>query len=355
MKPELTPHFDVFIHGVPNMHEYDREDINFVKFYSGNPNPVETELRLEIRKLGDTRYCYYHYLRHKNIIGYNGRTDSFFGLSLRFNIYYCDALCIYKILDLAFNAYASNLLFKQEGINLKYTIPNFDDKSATDKISKLKESTTRLIQLIFSNASPEKFIQLSSFSIRNEKLPKYYLYDCRNNNLLTTLKQYGNLVISPYFQSESESKLRVAHQNELQSLYNQNQQLKLQYENSLQDFKNKQETELQSERSKYKKLKQEIEQKNKEINGLKDKIKQYTDKIQTIYQLIEPFISIKSNQASGQSSEVPFMFEEKEPYTPHKHKNRHSPFPSQPRHFLLLLVAIFLILFLIVMLLIILL
>lgn len=329
MKQELTLHFEVIIHGVPQMHECDSEDKNIQKFYSDNLNPVETELRLEIRKLGDTPYCYYHYLVYKNIISYSGRPKSFFGLSLRLNMYYWDALCIYKILDLAFNAYVLNRLLKPENSNLKYTIPSFfNDKSTPHKmISELKESTNRLIQQILSGSSREKFILLDSFPIKSEKAPKYYLYDCHNNKLLTELKQYGNLIISPYFQSESESKLRSAHQNELQRLYEQNQKLKQQYDNSLQELKNKQESELQSEKSNSKKLKQEIEQKNKELNGLKDKIKQYKDKYQAIYQLIEPFISIKSNKASG-PSEVSAIFEEKEPYTPHKHKNRHRLFPS---------------------------
>ena len=40
-------------------------------------------------------YAYYSYLRYKNMIGAGGRPGSYFGLTLRLDMYYQDVMLIY--------------------------------------------------------------------------------------------------------------------------------------------------------------------------------------------------------------------------------------------------------------------
>lgn len=186
---------DLFIYGTPLGADFwgKKEDkIYFDALYDGSSD--KQKLLIQTRILNGTPYCYYNYLVYENVVDNNGRSGSFFGMSLRFNAYCNDVTALYRILDTVFNMSVVGNILEFNKSKLRYIVSDF--ASASKTINQIETITFQFIQHAFSANS---FSSLAGFSGGTKKCPIFNLYDCTNDNILSAIKQYGKLAISPFY------------------------------------------------------------------------------------------------------------------------------------------------------------
>ena len=87
---------ELFIHGVPKGQKIwgkAENDLAYIQnFYTQNND--ETKFLVEIRSTKDTTFCYYSYLKYNNVVASDGRAGSYFGMTLRFDVYCADIVTI---------------------------------------------------------------------------------------------------------------------------------------------------------------------------------------------------------------------------------------------------------------------
>ena len=89
---------EFFIYGAPKGNSYngkEEEKRYFDSMYNGSSKI--NEIQIEIRKSGASQkmYCYYNYLIRQNVVDKDGRPGSFFGFSLRSDVYWVNFHNIY--------------------------------------------------------------------------------------------------------------------------------------------------------------------------------------------------------------------------------------------------------------------
>ena len=122
---------EILIHGVPDGQDYygiKEEQTNMGLFYDKSPESVK--FVIETKKQGNSAYTYYSFLRYKGMIGAGGRPGSYFGLTLRLDKYYQDAIHIYNLMDIVFKRYIVGTLLVPSGDGYKYAVTNFAIKKA---------------------------------------------------------------------------------------------------------------------------------------------------------------------------------------------------------------------------------
>ena len=140
---------EVFFHGVPSGQDYygiTEEWANVELFYDGSTESIK--FVIETKKQGGKNYTYYTYLRY-GLMGFGGRSGSYFGLTLRFDQYYPDIIHIYNLLEIVFKRNIVGTLLIPAGDAYKYTLNNFSQK-ATD----VNQAQQSLIQLVLTTCSP---------------------------------------------------------------------------------------------------------------------------------------------------------------------------------------------------------
>ena len=89
---------------------------------------TDNKLMVDVRKEADGKsYCYYNYLINKDVLDVDGRSGSYFCLSLRVDEYCIDIQGMYRLLDMTYHNYVKKDILKVEGTKLQYTASNFKD------------------------------------------------------------------------------------------------------------------------------------------------------------------------------------------------------------------------------------
>ena len=208
---------ELFVHGTPLGADFwgKKEDKNyFVPFYNGSSD--ELKFLIQIRPLNGKPYCYYNYMVYKDVICNNGRSGGYFGISLRFDAYCNDAMTLYRILDTIYNVYVLGKILKADKSKLRYTTQNFE--SVSGYLKNIEDTALQLVQKAFVN---ESFVGLNGFSTGNGNDSVRNLYDCTNESILSTIRQYGKIAISPYYPSDKEKALQKECETRIQTLQKQ--------------------------------------------------------------------------------------------------------------------------------------
>lgn len=278
---------ELFVHGVPSGEGFwgKEDDRNyFGTFYDHSSDDVK--LLIQTRTLKGKSYCYYNYLVYKtagsqvpNVVANDGRDGSYFGITLRFDAYCKDFANMYRILDTVFNVYVMGSLLKMEKTKLKYTTPDFT--SVSNVLDGIEKSIIQLIQNAFSNDS---FVRLDGFATSGGNCPTRNLYDCTLENVMSAVKQYSRVAISPYFQSSKEATIQQEHNSQIQNIQQQ-------YENRLKEVsdvyakeKNEISSSLDSANRKISHLQNEIRSKDADISQLENNCSNLQLKIQNVGQ-----------------------------------------------------------------------
>ena len=178
----MNVEFELFIYGVPKGQSFCGKKVEkgyFDSMYDSSQK--EDMMQIEIRRSADHNlYCYYNYLIYKNVVDSDGRAGSFFGITLRWNVYCKDIMNIYRILDTVYNVYIKNLYLKENNGKIQYIVNDFNNE---EKIKLVNDFVASLINMTFSNAR-ESFVLLDSFSnLSYSQIPSVNLYDFSDEDL----------------------------------------------------------------------------------------------------------------------------------------------------------------------------
>lgn len=273
---------EVFIYGTPigNSFYGKKEEKNyFDTLYNSREN--QNFLLVNIRKAEDNNiYCYYNYLIYQKVIGKEGRSGSFFGITLRLDAYCMDIKNIYGILNTTYNTYIKGELFESIGESLKYIVNDFSD---TSKMEIIKKTVEDLFSKTFKGKVNTCFTNIdNTFALRGDNTYKINLYDFPDDSILQFIKETGKYYISPYYPTQEISKVKQQYDKQLKVIQQQHEsEKKVVLEKNI-----KLQSSLTESRDKEKSLQFKIDQKNKEIQQLENKLNNF-GQIKEIDSLIE--------------------------------------------------------------------
>ena len=275
---------ELLIHGVPDGQKFfgiKEEQTNMGLFYDNSIESVK--FVIETKKQGNTAYTYYSYLRYKGLIEAGGRTGGYFGMTLRIDKYYQDAIHIYNLLDILFKRYIVGTILTPSGGGYKYIVTNFATK--TEDIDRLQQG---LIQLIQDTCISEKFLDIDASFIHPITLAaKGNITDVTEGSILTYIKKYSKVVLSPDYESNMEKeykqKLRKAEGLGGDIITQKDKKIEEQ-DKTIKSL----ETQIVTRQKRIKALEEETKQKDDEIQSLRKK----GDLAQLINKLKEPITSL---------------------------------------------------------------
>lgn len=215
---------ELFIHGVPNGEGFwgKEDDRNyFGTFYDHSTD--EVKFLIQNRASKGKLYCYYNYLVYKtvgsktpNVVAYDGRDGSYFGLSLRLDAYCKDVMNMYRILDTIYNIYVCGSLLKMEKSKLKYTFSDFANVE-----TKLKTIEAETIKLIQNGFYADSFMPLDGFATGSGNASVFNLYELTTADAMQVMKQSGKIMVSPYYPTMREKKIQQQHDSQIENLRQQ--------------------------------------------------------------------------------------------------------------------------------------
>ncbi len=196
---------EILIHGVPDGQKYygtKEEQTNMGLFYDNSMESVK--FVVETKKQGSTAFVYYSYLRYKGMIEAGGRLGGYFGLTLRLDKYYQDAIHIYNLLEIVFKRYIVGSLLTPSGEGYKYTVPDFASKA-----SDIAQMQQAFIQLIQATCAPNKFLDIdASFIHPISAVPSANIADVSDAAILASIKKYSKVALSPDYELNIEKEYK---------------------------------------------------------------------------------------------------------------------------------------------------
>lgn len=283
---------DLFFHGVPSGESFwgktDDKDY-FSTFYDGGTDIVK--FLIQCRSVNGKQYCYYNYLLYNNIVSNNGRPGSHFDMSLRFDAYCKDFANVYRILDLLFNTMVKGDILTSVQDKLKYSLSDF---ASVD--SKLNNIQNKAIEIISSSFKGDSFITLSGFSVSDGNFPILNLYDCNNDTVLSALKKYGKIALSPYYVTRREQELKKQCESSIVNFQKQCDTTIREKEHSFETERINYNHNLSSAKQEMVRLQSEVEQKDKQIVELRhnnDELNAQIKKIGQVKKINEIVDSLK--------------------------------------------------------------
>ncbi len=268
---------EIYLHGVPDGQDYfgiKEEQTNAGLFYDNSTESVK--LVVETKKNGDKAYTYYTYLRYKGIVGSGGRPGSYFGITLRLDMYYQDVIHIYTLLEIVFKKYIIGTLLAQSGDTYKYMVPSFSVKKA--EIEQLQQG---MIQLIQSTCVFSKFTNIDdSFIHPATNVATCNIADISDSSMLSAIKKYSKVALSPDY------KLNLAkeYEKKIQEAEGKGGNIVVEKEKIINSLN----ATISSQNSKIAKLEQDIKSKENELAQNKQRI----DVKQTVETIKEPIIKL---------------------------------------------------------------
>lgn len=226
---------EIFVHGVPYGESFwgkDNDDRDYFGVFYDQSCSDRVKFFIQTRSYKGKTYCYYNYLVYKDVIANDGRSGSYFGLSIRLDAYCKDFMSIYKMLDIVFSAYVLNKILKVNNGKYTYLISKF--KSELDIMESIYDETLRLFKSMLVGDS---FCNFEGFNLGGDKLLKGNLYEMTIDSVEKTLRQYGCIAISPYYQTNKEKNITQQYDIKLQ-------ETKQQYEDRLKADSDAKEQEL---------------------------------------------------------------------------------------------------------------
>lgn len=246
---------ELFIYGVPYGEGFwgKEEDRKYFGSFYNTQATDKVRFLVQVRESEGKPYCYYNYLVYKDVLDNDGRSGSYFGISLRIGAYCKDVANMYRILDTVFNVHVTGKLLKADRTKLKYAVSDFADAGRV--LEDIKDNTLHLLRAAFSN---ESFTSLDGFATGGSNCPTYNLYDCTAESMMPVIRQYGKAVISPYYPNERETAACRKYEIQIQADANARAR-----------EKDEMRTSLSSTIEKVGQLEKEISRKDGEIDKLK--------------------------------------------------------------------------------------
>ncbi len=323
---------ELFIHGVPSGESFwgKNEDKNFFEtFYDQCAD--EVKFVVQTRPSNGKLYCYYSYLVYKNVISYEGRSGSYFGMSLRLDAYCVELANIYRILDLIFNTRIKDNILIFANDKLKYSVTDF--ASVDSKLLGIQQEIYNYIGTAFTKNS---FKELKVFPTASNDCPILNLYDCSSENVLSAVRQYGKIAISPYYQRKSEKELERKCEEKIQSTLHQCDAMLKEKELLIEKERVENNDKLSNANNQISSLNTELNQKKLQIDELQKKNSELNTRIQNfgknkrIAELVGTLKQPVNELAQTLNKLVPESTSSNQVYQPNQLKSHKHPKPQTP-------------------------
>jgi len=257
---------ELYIHGNPEGFDYIgpsvEKDSFFQRFYNKNKS-VEKVFFIE----NGSQQCYYTYLLSKNVYDKTGRPNAYFGITIRLDSYYYNALHFFSLLDTLCNKWVLGKILKVEESKIQYLTskisPDIFDYIQKELVDWLKQ------------ADENQFSAVPKVQRGSNKMVSLNLLDCSIEYVNRCFKEYGIVSISREYQSirdkEYEKNILTANQqwtsqlNELQAKYDEENKKTKELEKSVSSLQG----QLSLAKSDLEKKSEEIKKRLEELENLK--------------------------------------------------------------------------------------
>lgn len=203
---------EVFLHGTPKGYSFigKSDEFSYCSTFYTNQNENE-KLVLELRNIGNTTFCYYTYIKSKNVNSADSRPGVYIALTVRLDYYCRDTIAMYIILKAIYKKHVVGNFVQEVDDTTKYIV-----ESLSSKEGELDNMMRTLVQLLSLQIHSSEFAK-----IRFEKIPsqngtvQLSLLDCSNDSVLNGIKKSGKVSISTSYPSARERNLRVELEKEI--------------------------------------------------------------------------------------------------------------------------------------------
>lgn len=207
---------NLFVHGVPMGQKTwgpKGEDKDYISKFYGPKWSAPEFMKVDIMNYGGQTYCYYTFFKGQNVCASDGRTGSYFALTLRMNAFYCDVQNLYGILKAAYEKMCVGLCVRENNNVTKYLVSDFQNVD-----SKLKDVESHILKYIGEFSINEDIVNLSGFPANTQNsMSGINLHECTKPVALNYGKKYGTLMVSPYFLSATAAKTVAAYKTEIET------------------------------------------------------------------------------------------------------------------------------------------
>lgn len=203
---------EVFLHGKPKGYSFigKSDEFSYCSTFYTNQNEEE-KLVIELRNIGNTTFCYFTYIKSKNVNDADSRPGGYIALTIRLDHYCRDTIALYFILKAIYKKHVVGNFVQEVGDTTKYIVENLSAKEG-----ELDNIMRTLIQLLSLQIPSSEFAK-----IRFEKIPnqngtvQLSLLDCSNDSVLNGIKKSGKVSVSMSYPSVRERNLRHELEKEM--------------------------------------------------------------------------------------------------------------------------------------------
>ncbi len=185
---------ELFIHGVPNgqkIYGISEEKTYFTTFYNVSKKEFQgaPKFLIEIRNLNETNYCYYSFLNYNNVSACDGRSGSYFGMTIRLNEFCNDPYRVFGLLYVLYRKYVAGVLFDID--TNKFLVSEFKK----EHIQPIEKSLNELFTKCFSskdfiNIQDEVFKNQGEFTINWSDFTSINIGDCISKGRVLVATDY---------------------------------------------------------------------------------------------------------------------------------------------------------------------
>ena len=205
----------LFVHGVPMGQKIwgpQGDDNRYLASFYGPKWEVPEVMIVEAMSFGNINYCYYSFVKGKNVYDSQGRAGSYFALTLRINAYYSDIQNVYNILKATYGKMCVGLCIDETNDKTKFLLADFQNVD-----SKFKEIENHILNYISEFSIDSDIVPLNGFALNGKgAVFNLNMHECSSSVAIDILKKNGKLMVSPFFLSSSASKKVAQYQEEMQ-------------------------------------------------------------------------------------------------------------------------------------------
>ena len=199
---------EFFMHGVPKKGQEwwgKDDDISYLQsFYARSEK--EDGFLIELRRIDNKNYCYYSFLKYKDIVSYENRSGSYFGITVRFDAYCLDVVRLYRIFESLYKNYILGEFLSIDG--KKYITSGFDDS----KVNFLYEQFKKLMGLTFQDKDFVDIPQQQLMAKGGIYMINPNDYDCRTEQMIPEIQRLifgaARIIISPAYPTFKEAEIQ---------------------------------------------------------------------------------------------------------------------------------------------------
>lgn len=213
---------DIYIHGVPNGQRTwgtDDHDPVITQFY-GAGNEEQTKFVAEVRKSGKQNFCYYSILKYKNVLDEkNGRSGSYFGLTIRLDMVCTKTKAMFHILEMVYENAVVGKFIKKEGEVLKYIVSDFKDKE-----EHCKAIVDKIMTMMGQSLAGTDFIAITPSMLSGKGTVGVNLSEYSSESALAYINKNGSIAVSSQYPSTQLAAYIKKMEAEVKNLNQQSQQ-----------------------------------------------------------------------------------------------------------------------------------